>query len=336
VSGMRVPLGILSIALASSACSVDTSGNVVGRECRPLTATAPAQSALESPFQGTVFTIVIENKSRAQMLEGSAAPYLQSLAKQYTTANGYTDARVHPSEPNYIWMVSGQNFGILDDNAPSAHHIAAEGHIADQLERVGKTWKTYQESMGEPCKLVSDGEYAVKHNPFVFFDNIVGYSGDKPLRQQRCLDHVVDYSELDTDLANDTVPDYVFITPNMINDMHDGSIQQGDQWLSREVPKILASKAWQNGGVLIITADEGEGRSATDWSQADDPPFVVVSPLAKKGYVSNTAYDTSSYLKTVQAIEGIEALPCGDANANVQTMDDLFEAPMPTMISPGT
>src|SRR5512139_1328050 len=114
---MRVTLGILSIALASSACSVDTSGNTVGQTCRPLTASSPAQSALESPFQGTVFTIVIENKSRAQLLEGTAAPYLRDLAKQYTTSNGYTDAHVHPSEPNYIWMVSGQNFGILDDDA---------------------------------------------------------------------------------------------------------------------------------------------------------------------------------------------------------------------------
>jgi hypothetical protein len=125
----------------------------------------------------------------------------------------------------------------------------------------------------------------------------------------------------------------VFITPNMKNDMHDGSIEDGDKWLAREVPKILASKAWQNGGVLFITADEGEGRSVTDWSQDDDPPFIVVSPLAKKGYVSNVPYDTSSFLKTVQAIEGVEALPCGEDGVAVETMNDLFDAPLPTMIT---
>jgi phospholipase C len=330
---MRTTLGVLSLGLVSAACTVDTSGNVDGQSCRPLTADTPAQSSLESQFQGTVFTIVLENKSRAQMLEGSKAPYLKSLAQKYTVANGYTDARVHPSEPNYIWMVSGQNFGILDDNAPAAHHIAAEGHIADQLERVGKTWKTYQESMGAACKVVSEGDYAVKHNPFAFFDNVVGWSGNTPLRQQRCVEHVVDYSELESDLKNDTVPDYVFITPNMKNDMHDGSIEDGDKWLAREVPKILASKAWQNGGVLFITADEGEGRSVTDWSQDDDPPFIVVSPLAKKGYVSNEVYDTSSFLKTVQAIEGVEALPCGEDGVAVETMNELFDAPLPTMIT---
>ena len=278
-----------------------------------------------------MFTLVLENKSRDQMLHGSQAPYFQSLVKQGAWANGYSDARVHPSEPNYIWMVAGQNFGILDDDAPAAHHIASTSHLADQIEKVGKTWKTYQESMGEPCGVVATGKYAVKHNPFVFFDDIVGWNGSTPLRQQRCLDHVVDYSQFDIDLATGDVADYVFITPNMINDMHDGSIADGDSWLSSEVPKILSSPAYQNGGVLFITADEGEGRSATDWSQADDPPFLVLSPLARAGYVSDKPYDTSSYLKTVQTMLGVEPLPCGEASevSSVETMDDLFIAAMP-------
>jgi hypothetical protein len=318
------------LGLVTGACTVDTSGNVVGRVCEPLVMESPAQAAMESPFQGTVFTIVIENKSRSQMMSGSA-PYFQSLAKQYAISNGYSDARVHPSEPNYIWMVAGQNFGILDDDDPASHHIASTSHLVDQIERVGKSWKTYQESMGEPCKVSSEGKYAAKHNPFVFFDDIVGWDGNTPLRQQRCIDHVVDYSEFDADLASGNIADYVFITPNLINDMHDGSIAQGDAWLAHEVPKILASPAWQNGGVLIITADEGEGRSATDWSQEDDPPFLLASPLAKKGYISKVPYDTSSYVKTVQAILGVEALPCGDATSDVATMDDLFEVPLPAM-----
>ena len=333
---MRSTSRILTLGLLATGCGVNTSGNVVGRDCKPLAATQPAQAALESPFQGTVFTLVLENKSRAQMFQGTSAPYFQSLAKQGAVANGYTDSKVHPSEPNYLWMVSGQNFGILDDNAPSSHHIASTSHLADQLEQVGKTWKAYQESMGEPCKLVSEGTYAVKHDPFVYFDDIVGWDATGPLRQKRCLDHVVDYSALEGDLAADTVPDYAFITPNLIDDMHDGSIAQGDAWLSREVPKILASKAYQNGGVLIIMADEGEGASATSWSQADDPPFLLLSPLAKQGFISDMPYDTSSYLKTVQAILGVEPLPCGGPGADgVSTMDDLFAAPMPALQTAG-
>lgn len=328
---MSIKTGIL-LCLATSACSVDTSGNVVGRQCAALTAFTPSQASLESSFQGTIFTIVLENKSRAQMLHGNSAKYFQSLVAQGALANGYTDARVHPSEPNYIWMVSGQNFGILDNDAPAAHHIASTSHLVDQIENVGKTWKTYQESMGAPCQVVSNGKYAVKHNPFVFFDDIVGWDGTTLTRQQRCLDHVVDYAQFDADLAAGSVPDYVFITPNMVNDMHDGTIADGDKWLSTEVPKILNSPAYQHGGVLFITADEGEGRSITEWSQSDDPPFLVLSPLAKAGYVSDVPYDTTSYLKTVQAMLGVEPLPCGDpSETTIETMDDLFDTSMPAL-----
>jgi len=291
--------------------------------CRPLTATAPRASAAASPFTGTVFTIVIETKSRELLLEGDKAAFLRDPAAGHAIANGYVDSGVHPSEPNYIWMVSGNNFGIRDDGSPADHHIATTSHLMDQIEGVGKTWKAYMESMGTPCKVTSSGRYAVKHNPFVFFDDIVGWNGSTPVPSQRCIDNVVDYSQLDADLAAGNVADFVWITPDMINDMHDGTIEQGDAWLAREVPKILASDAYKNGGALIITADEGE-------DQAHDPPFVLVSPLGKKGYVSDTAYDTSSYLKTVQAIMGLEALPCGAAS-QVPGMGDLFTAPLPAM-----
>ncbi len=321
---------MLAFALATTACSAssgggDLSGNVVDQACRPLAATSSAAAAAASPFTGTVFTIVIENKSRRMLLDSSSAPFLAKFAADNAVSNGYVDTGVHPSEPNYLWMVSGQNFGILDDDGPVAHHIATTSHLVDQLDKVGKSWKAYQESMGTPCKVVSSGKYAVKHNPFVFFDDLVSWNGSTPTPSQRCIDNVVDYAELDADLASGKIADYVFITPNLINDMHDGTIKQGDNWLANEVPKILASDAYKNGGVLIITADEGEG-------QGDDPPFILASPLGKKGIISDVSYDTSSYLKTVQAIMGVEALPCGgDSGGSVSTMGDLFTVPLPTI-----
>lgn len=329
---------VLPVLLAG-AC-VDTSGNT-NVECRQLAATDPgAVAALRqsSAFHGSIFTLVLENKSASQILSGKSSPYLQSLAHDYALARGYRDSLVHPSEPNYIWMVAGENFGILDDGPPASHHIASTSHLADQLEQAGLSWKSYQESMGEPCAIVSNYPYEPKHNPFVYFDDIVGWDGQSLLRQERCKQHVVDYAQFDRDLAAGTVPDYVFITPNMKHDMHDGSIAEGDAWLSREVPKILASPAYKNGGVLFITWDEGSGESLTDWSQDDDPPMIVVSPLARKGFSSNTFYDTSSFLKTVQKILGLEALPCDPAPDEVNTMDELFSVPLPAgpPLAPGS
>jgi hypothetical protein len=161
----------------------------------------------------------------------------------------------------------------------------------------------------------------------VYFDDINGWDGHQFQPSQRCTEHVVDYSELAADLAAKTVPRYAFITPNLDNDMHDGTVKQGDDWLRREVPKILNSAAFQNGGVLFLLWDEG----STGLSTGDDPPFIAISPNAKPGFNSKTDYYTSSYLKTVQTLLGVETLPCGEADAasTVHAMDDLFTPPLP-------
>jgi phosphatidylinositol-3-phosphatase len=263
----------------------------------------------------------MENHSRKDILGNKDAPFINSLAGQNAVADGYRDSLVHPSEPNYLWLVAGQNFGIRDDNAPADHHIDTQSHLLDQLEMQGVSWKAYMESMGAPCGLTSKYPYEPKHDPFVYFDDINGWDGTAFQTSARCNEHVVDYSELDRDLAAGTLPKYVFITPNMINDMHDGSVAQGDAWLAREVPKILGSDAFNHGGVLFLTWDEGSNNT-------DDPPMIVISPNARQGMVSQTPFSASSYLKTVQKMLGVESLPCDPKRDSVATMDELFDVPL--------
>jgi phospholipase C len=269
-----------------------------------------------------VFTIVMENHSYSDIIGSAAAPYINQLAKQGAIAAGYHDPYIHPSEPNYIWMVAGENFGVLNDNDPTPQSaIKSTSHIADQLERAGLTWKSYQESMGAPCGLASHGDYAAKHDPFLYFADINGSNGTTFAPSARCADHVVDYSQLPVDLASGNAPAYAFITPNLQHDMHNGTVQQADAWLAQEVPTILASDAYKNGGALFILWDEGS-------SDADDPPFIALSPLAKPGFVSRTSYDTSSYLMTVESMLGVEPLPCVPQSTAVVPMSDLFSAPL--------
>jgi acid phosphatase len=308
-----------AMMLAIGGCSTgNTSGNTT-LQCRALTATTASRPA---GWGGTVFTIVMENHDASQIIGNAQAPYINQLAAGNAFAAGYHDSYVHPSEPNYIWMVAGQNFGILNDSDPNGGNvISTTSHLADQIEDAGLTWRTYQESMGSPCGLSSHGTYAVKHNPFAFFADINGWNGSTFAPTNRCTDHIVDYSQFDVDLQSGKLPNYVFITPNLVNDMHDGSIAQGDAWLAAEVPKILASPQFQNGGVLFLTWDEGA-------SSGDAPPFIAISPNAKPGFVSHVDYDTSSFLKTTQEMLGLETLPCGDPALTIQAMDDLFTVPL--------
>jgi hypothetical protein len=304
------------IAFIIAAGCTNTSGST-DTACEPITARVARPTA---DWGGTVFTIVMENKNASEILGNRDAPYINQLAGQGAIAGGYHDAYVHPSEPNYIWMISGENFGVLDDDDPTSHHLDATSHVADQIEMAGLTWKTYQEGMGGPCGLVSHGRYAAKHDPFVYFDDVNGWDGSGFQPSARCDSHVVDYAQLDADLAAGTLPDYVFITPDLDHDMHDGSIAEGDAWLAAEVPKLLASDRFQHGGALFLLWDEGSGTLST----GDDPPFIAVSPNAKTGYVSHVDYDTSAYLKTVQNILGLPSLPCDAARDAVPVMDDLF------------
>jgi phospholipase C len=314
----RFAVSLLVVA-GASACSPNDSGSTFVT-CDKL---APAPAVSPAGWQGTVFTIAMENHSRHQIYGNRDAPFINRLAKTAALANGYHDPYVHPSEANYLWMVSGENFGVLDDDDPKAHHFDSTSHIADQLEMGGLTWKSYQESMGQPCGLTSHGRYAAKHNPFVFFDDVNGWDGNQFARSQRCIDHVVDYTELDKDIAANKLPRYAFITPNLDDDMHDGSIAEGDAWLAHEIPKIMATDAYKNGGAIFLLWDEGGGTPAND-----DPPFMVISPNAKAGFVSNADYDTSSYVKTVESVLGLGSLPCDLEAASVNTMADLFTIPL--------
>ena len=268
----------------------------------------------------TVFLIMMENHDWSTILGSTFCPYINntllpqaSYCSQYNNPPGN-----HPSEPNYLWLVAGTDFGIQNDNPPSANHLSSTNNLFTQLDRAGISWKTYQEDIsGNDIPLVNNGAYAVRHNPFVFFDSV-------RTNLTYCSNHVRPYPELALDLTNNVVPRFNFITPNVTNDMHDlapgspSSRKQGDDWLAREVPKILTSQAYSNGGALFITWDEGQG--------ASDGPIgmIVLSPRARAGgYISSDSLDHSSALRTFQNIFGLR--PYLGAAAYADDLGDLFK-----------
>jgi phosphatidylinositol-3-phosphatase len=315
-AAFQLRLALVALSCAAACNSPATWGNT-DVACRALTVT---HAQRPSGWNGSVFVIVMENHSFSDLIGSGDAPTINALAREGALAAGYHDPYVHPSEPNYLWMVAGENFGILDDNDPGpSNTIASTSHIADQIEHAGLAWRAYEEDMGAPCGLASHGNYAAKHDPFVYFDDINGWNGTSFSPGERCSTHVVDFSLLATDLASGDVPDYVFITPNLQHDMHDGSVAQGDAWLATVLPSIQSSPRYTRGGVLFLLWDEGS-------NETDDPPFISVSPNARAGFVSQVAYDASSFLLTTQNILGLDALPCAPDAASVHSMADLFSA----------
>jgi hypothetical protein len=279
-----------------------------------------AEAGKLPPIQ-TVFIILMENADWSTVENSPSAPYLNSmLASASYCENYHNPIDLHPSEPNYIWLEAGTNFGIVADNYPSVDHVNSTQHLTALLNNANISWKTYQEDIdGNSVPLTPVNGYVPRHNPFVYFDDITG-TNDPDYAYG--IAHIRPYSEFAGDLAANNVARYNFITPDLCDDMHDScppltnQILQGDAWLSTEIARITNSQAWQNNGAIFITWDESQ-------SASDPIGMVVISRLARgNGYHNNIFYTHSSTLLTVQEIFGVRPL-LGDA-ANATDLSELF------------
>lgn len=190
----------------------------------------------------------MENRDATSILNNPRAPYINQLAARYASADQYY-AISHPSLPNYLTLIGGDTFGV-DSDCTDCFQSAP--NLVDALETKGKTWKSYQEDMPRPCFLgEGTAKYALKHDPFLYFTDV----RTNPARCNR----VVPLTQFDTDLAGGNMPDFAWVTPNLIHDMHDGSITDGDTWLATFVPKILQIRCLETAGRTDYRLGRGGG-----------------------------------------------------------------------------
>ena len=231
----------------------------------------------------------MENRTYNQAIAGG---YTAKLAKQFGVAANYHGV-ANPSLPNYLALTSGSTWGIADD----AFHSLPAGGLGAQLTAAGISWRAYMEGMSDGC-LRSPYPYALKHNPFAY------YGGT-------CPPEVVPFSLFDADMAH-SVPHFVWITPDLCHDGHDCSTAVADAWLARVVPTILALSAWQDGGLLLITWDEG-------YDNSNHVLTLVIHPQPVFR-VSSLRYDHYSLLATIEDRLGVPRLGLA---RQASAMDDL-------------
>jgi hypothetical protein len=171
-------------------------------------------------------------------------------------------------------LAGGSTFGVTTDCTTC--YVSAT-NLADQLEMAGETWRAYLEGMPYACFVGDAYPYMQKHNPWIYFDDIRNNA-------TRSAADVVPYTQLSTDLTNNTVPNFAWITPNVCNHMHDCSIPSGDAWLSQQVPAILNSAAYKNGGAIFITWDNGNSYAACCTDASGRVATIVLLPLEKSAF----------------------------------------------------
>ena len=268
-----------------------------------------------------VYVVVAENQSYSSVIGSSAMPYLNALANRYGLALNFY-ANTHPSIGDYFWLTTGQQI-TNDDNFAGTVSV---DNVVRQLNLAGKNWKAYAESL--PSVGYTGGDqypYVKRHNPFAYITDV--------LNSQAQTNNMVPFTQFATDLGNNQTPSYSFIIPNQQDNGHDcpanipnctntDKLAATDAWLKANIDPLIASPAFKQGGLLILTWDEavdtdtqnGGGHVAT----------VVISSRTPQGFQSSTLLQHQSTLRLMAEGIGLTSFP--GAAATAPNMAEFFGA----------
>ena len=233
------------------------------------------------PRPDHIVIVVEENKSFAQIIGNPDTPYINALASRgalFTHSYGVT----HPSQPNYLALFSGSTHGIGSNICP----LELNGdNLASTLLAKGLSFTSYAESMPQPgFEGCIHGAYYRKHNPAANWKEFTAFNQPFGAFPQ-------DFEKL---------PTVALVIPDQRNDMHDGSIAQGDAWLAKNI-EPYAQWAMTHNSLLIVTWDE-------DDNSADNRVATLFAgPMVKRG---RSAQHINHYnvLRTIEEIFGLPYL----------------------------
>ena len=236
-----------------------------------------------------IMVIVEENEGYSNIIGNSKAPYINSLASTYASATqwyGLTDN----SLADYVALISGTTSSY---SSPT---------LVGELATAGIRWKAYMEDMPSPCYTgPAVGHYAKVHNPLVYFKSITSDPA-------RC-NQVVPFAGsggFASDLTGNTAPSYMFVVPNVCDDMHSscsstiGKIKQGDDWLKTNLSMVFSSQWYAAGGIVIITWDSAKKTDTSFWNTGSGGhiPTIVISATSSGAFTSG-----GNHYGTLRAIE---------------------------------
>ena len=267
------------------------------------------------PRSNHVYIVAEENRSYEHIVGSASMPYLNSLINKGGLATQFYSNQ-HGSLENYFWVTAGQK--ITDNNDTLS--VFNVDNIERHLLTNGKHFKSYAQTLPYAGYTgLYYNAYMKRHAPLPYFTDMANSS---------LLKNHVSTTVMAQDIANGTLPNFAFITPDGDHDMHNCGTNLGaclwtaDQWLKSNIGPLLATAPFQPGGdgVLIIWADEADLStdnrcSATILTGCGGHIVVaMIGPQVKAGYKSVTTYHHPSVLRTMLEALGTTANFPGAAN----------------------
>ncbi len=259
--GLADGTGVVITSSTSLTAIVPPGGGTVDVSVSSPLGTSVTSSADRFTFSGSapatprVMVIMMENESASSILGNASLPYVNGTLVSHYPILESNYAVAHPSLPNYLELLSGSTWGVSTDCSPGSG-CSGSMNLAAQFDQTGTGWAGYMESM--PYAGYTGGDtggsdgygnqlYAQHHDPFVYFPNLA----------QDLTTHVKPLTSMIGDLNSADAPAFVWVSPNMLDDMHDGPLMTGDTWLSQEITAVQGTAWYQGGGHIVVTWDEG-------------------------------------------------------------------------------
>ena len=186
--------------------------------------------------------------------------------------------------------------------------------IADRLDAKGIAWAWYSGGWKDALAGKPHARFAYHHQPFAYFAKWADGTAAKAR-------HLRDETEFLADVAAGRLPPVAFVKPLGIHNEHPNTSEPltGQQHVAELVQAVRASPLWPR-TLIVITYDENGGRwdhvappVVDRWGPGTRVPTVIVSPLARRGHVDHTRYDTTAILKLIETRWGLAPLGARDA-----------------------
>jgi phosphatidylinositol-3-phosphatase len=312
VAGIAAATGLVSAVPASAA----------------VVAKPAVQSMAKKAAPPHVMTIMMENTDYSQFAGSPAMPYLNEIAHEYATFT-HADGWTYPSLPNYLELLSGSDDGTAGsdcDITQAGCNNFTNPTLVTQLEKAGISWNAYYQGDPSGCyQGDGSGNYPYWHNAFRYFKDF----------SEQCS-HITNFSHLLSNLSSPKASDFQWVVPDLDNSGGDsGTMSSGDSWLNGELPKIMDTSWYRQGGQIVILYDTGynDTNDSVNGSTGGQIPMVVVSAHTKGMGAINTPVNTAGVLRSVEHAYGLSHIG-NAANAKNGTLGNALISSRPVSSRP--